>query len=38
MAKDKGEKFDISSVKNPKTLYRIHTTGAVIFLAKKQFL
>mgnify|MGYP001194687936 CR=1 FL=1 len=35
MAKDRGEKFDVSSVKNPKTLYRIHATGAVIFLAKK---
>ena len=35
MAKDRGEKFDESSVKNPKTLYRIHTTGAVIFFAKK---
>ena len=35
MAKDRGEKFDESSVKNPKTLFRIHATGAVIFLAKK---
>ena len=35
MAKDRGEKFDESSIKNPKNLYRIHTAGAVIFLAKQ---
>tara|TARA_Y100000589_G_scaffold243752_1_gene231400 strand:- start:491 stop:1033 length:543 start_codon:yes stop_codon:yes gene_type:complete len=35
MAKDRGEEFDPNSITEPKTLYRIHTTGAVIYLSSK---